>query len=168
MYFTIHLKMSKILVILLSGAAVIFAVYYYTARPFPIVLDDPPFPEGVIINNEERSTRIWYSGNNPSSKTYIWQKEYVVGLLCCEELNSSEKIFSFLDEWMSIQGWVRWEEIGSPCANMNETDFLDSGTGFVSYVPKGTKTLWNSPSVCIAVWPLDDEVFSVLLLTSDH
>lgn len=167
-FFSINLKVRKGSAMAVLGIVVILAVIYYlTEWPRPIVLGSPSFPEGVIVSHEETSTRVWYSGNNPRSKTYIWQKQFIVGLLCCEELNSPEKIFAFLDNWLSAMGWVQWHEVGSPCANMAETEFLERGTGYVPYVPKGTTNLANSPSVCVAVWPWTDSAFSVLLLTAN-
>lgn len=167
-FFSISLKLHKVSTILSLIIVVLFAIAYYLMEwPRPIVLDDPPFPNGVITNHEETATRVWYSGNNPRSKTYVWRKEYIVGLLCCEEINSPEKIHVLLDEWLSVKGWVRWEEVGSPCANMAETEFLDRGTDYLAYVPKGTTSLMNSPSVCVAVWPWTENAFSVLLVTAN-
>jgi hypothetical protein len=168
------MKIFKILAKLFLGAMIIFmttSCLQDTGALSRNLLDDPPFPKGVIVNYEETSTRTWYSGNNPSSETYIWRKEFIVGLNCCEELNSSEEILAFLEKWLLAKGWVHWKGTGDPCANMSETEFLDREISYVPYLPSGKGqrdlNLNNTPSVCVAVWPWTESSFSVLLVTAN-
>jgi hypothetical protein len=168
-FLSINVKVHKVSALLLfTFVAILATIYYLTEWPHPITLDDPPFPKGVIVNHEEIATWVGYSGNTPQSKTFIWRKEFIVGLLCCEELNSPAEILSFLDQWLSSKGWVQWKEVGDPCGTMAEIEFLNRGTEYLPYVPKGTTNLMNSPSVCVAVWPWTESAYSVLLVTANE
>ncbi len=162
-FWHINLMVSKTNTILLILVIALTAtILYITEFPHPLILEDPPFPEGSLVNYEEIALRNW----SPSSKTHIWRKNYLIGLgNCCETLNSSEKIFTFLDEWLKSKGWIRWDEVGDPCSSMDETEFLNRNKEYIAYVPSGTKNLSSSPSVCIAVWSWKEDIYSVLVVT---
>jgi hypothetical protein len=147
---------------------VILATAYITC--FRRITLEPPFPDGVFTLIEENSTIIWYSGlpGVAVSKTLVWRKYYNVGLGdCCYGLQNQEEILAFLDKWLSEKGWIRWQEVGSPCAHLAETDFLERGRDYVPYVRTGVTSLMNSAAVCVAVWPTTPEAsnFWVLIAT---
>lgn len=170
-FWHIDLKVPKVAIFLLL-VFLIFSgtVFYFTEWPRPLVLSDPPFPDGRIVNYEEISMRDWFSGNSANGPAkHIWRKEYILGLgNCCENLDTPEAIFAFLDEWMTSQGWVRWEEVGDPCSSMAETEFLERNAEYVPYVPVGTKSLLSSPSTCVAVWPWKEDIYAVLVVTARY
>ena len=169
-FWHINLKIPKVTVIFMFFFVIFsLSVLYFQEWPRPLVLDDPKFPEGTLIDYEETAMRDWYSGSQPSPpKVHVWRKQYLIGLGgCCEEFRTSEKIFASLEAWMNTQGWVRWEGGGSPCADMAETEFLERNTEYVPYVRRGTTNLnHSSSSVCIAVWPWTENVYSVLVVTA--
>lgn len=156
----------------LSAIAIIGIIVYINWWPRYVILDDPPFPNGVFTSYEERSDLSWFSGqaSSPSSSSKIWRKRFIVHIdECCEEWDSRDDIFTFLDDWLQEEKWETWEGTGSPCAHMMETGFLEQDKDFISYVPKGSKNIWDTPAVCVAVWPIyNDDSFYVLITTSNN
>jgi hypothetical protein len=153
----------------LAILVLVAGIYYLTEWPHYIILE-PPWPEHTFTNYEAKLTVEWYSGmpSYAASKDHVWRKQFIVGLNCCEELSNRESILSYLDVWLSNQGWQQWTEVGNPCAHLWESEWLDRGTDYRAYVRRGTTSLTNAPAVCVAVWPFNDEgAFYVLLAASD-
>jgi hypothetical protein len=162
---SIKLEASKATVFVSAGLILFIGVIsYFTVWPHYVMIE-PPLPEGVFTSYEEKATLVWYSGSPgyPASKSFIWQKQFIVGLNCCEDLNSREEIFTYLDSWLSEQGWKRWEEVGSPCSHLAEGEFLERGKDYGPYIPQGRTSLTNTPAVCVAVWPFSDLDFEQII-----
>ncbi len=130
----------------------------------------PSFPDCVYTRIEEKSTIQWYSGfpGNAGSETFVWRKYFLVNSRRCgTNLNSKDKIFSHLEQWLDEEGWYRWDELGSPCSHLREAGFLERGEDYVAYIPKGKTSLNNTPAVCLAVWPEGND-FWVLFATRKY
>lgn len=171
-HLSVNLKMPRVIVffILIQVTIMIFA-YYFTIKPNYLKLD-PPFPDGVLARIEEEAIITWYNGMpaEPSSNSYVWRKTFLIGAFDCgDDLKSQEQILDYLDNWLLSEGWKRWTEVGSPCAHMEQEDFLERGKDYYPYVPEEVTSLSDTPAVCVAVWPLDNDNtwFYALLATSN-
>lgn len=145
---------------------VVGILIFLTEWPIFIILE-PEFLNCVYTQSEEKVTIQGYSGfpGHASSKTFAWRKYFLVSSFRCgEELNSKEIIFSHLEQWLDKEGWSRWDEIGSPCGYLREAEFLDRGEDYIAYIPKGETSLYDTPAVCVAVWPEGND-FRVVFMT---
>ena len=156
-FFSINIKVSKIRIIALLVIVIFFGIFYFLVeKPYRLKLE-PSFPQGVFTRTEEQSKITWYNGlpGYPASNSYVWRKYFLIPHDCCANLQNQEQILTYLDDWLVKEGWVRWNEVGSPCSHLEQAEFLEGGKDYFPYVPRGTNSIMNSPAVCVAVWPAD-------------
>jgi hypothetical protein len=171
-FFSINFLVSKVSVFAIISLAIFVGVaYLLIEKPFYLILE-PPFPNGVFTLNEEKSRIIRYSGQHgyPASHSYVWRKYYDIFPAENPDLGDQGQILAYLDKWLVKEGWKRWEGVGSPCAFLAEGDFLVSGKDFFPYIQIGKTSLFDTPAICIAVWPADkaSDNFLVLVATSNN
>ena len=164
-------KNRKWLLYVLSGLLGCLLVYFGIVYFIRFLDNQPRFievdvnlPNNKAWHYTDRTVRIW-DGN---SKYFISRREAIVFPDASDNFDTQESVREYIDEQLLRSGWKEVRYDGwFPCDTvLPESNILEWGSTYFGYKQEDwDKAEFNSPTVCLAVWPIEnyDGIYVVVM-----